>query len=204
MTRYDDPTSSNSTNTDGGATVTHPAPNVTVIREGGDLGDREPAPAGLGADAYARDRATDRGPARADDQRSIADLLKELGAESSHLVRQEVNLAKTELSEKASFYGKQGGKLAAGGAVLALGGLLLLLSLAYFVAALFSLLPITEELAIALGYIIVGSIAAAIGYSIFSSARSKLAEEPATPERTLQSLKDDKQWLTNKTSETTR
>ena len=162
----------------------------------------EPAPAGLGGERYT-DRAA---PPPADDQRGIGELLKQLGGESSHLVRQELNLAKAELAEKASFYGKNAGKVGGGLAVLAVGGLLLLFALSYFIAALvLAIFPVLGVPAcFGIGFLIVGGSAALIGYSLYAAARAKMAEEPATPERTIQSLKDDKQWLTNKTTETTR
>lgn len=49
------------------------------------------------------------------DDRSIGELFAELAQESATLVRQEVQLAKTEMSQKASRVGKDVGFLAAGG-----------------------------------------------------------------------------------------
>ena len=187
----------------------------------------KPASVGLGADGRAAVSETgdaagvyeDRaglgdgrgGPYRpaagntAADQRSIADLIKELRDEATHLLRQEVNLAKTELGEKASFFGAQAGKVAAGGAVLGVGALMLLTALACFVAWVFAAAwEFHTTSALAMGYLIVGAVIAIVGYSLYASAKSKMAEEPLAPERTLQSLKDDKQWLTNKTNDVTR
>lgn len=48
---------------------------------------------------------------------SIGELFAQLGRETSTLVRQEVALAKVELTEKASRAGKDVGRLAVGGAV---------------------------------------------------------------------------------------
>ena len=42
------------------------------------------------------------------DDRSLGELFSELAQETSTLVRQEVNLAKTEMTQKASRAGKQG------------------------------------------------------------------------------------------------
>ena len=57
---------------------------------------------------------TDRVSATASENRSITDLLKDLRDESSRLVRQEVALAKTELSEKAAKLGRNAGYMGAG------------------------------------------------------------------------------------------
>ncbi len=48
------------------------------------------------------------------DERTLGELFSELAQETSTLVRQEVNLAKTEMSQKASRVGKDVGFLAAG------------------------------------------------------------------------------------------
>src|SRR5918998_1553218 len=58
------------------------------------------------------------------DDRSLGELFTELAQETSTLVRQEVNLAKTEMSQKASTAGRHAGVLAAGGAGCGGGGLL--------------------------------------------------------------------------------
>jgi len=141
----------------------------------------------------------------ASDQRSIADLIKELRDEATHLIHQEVNLAKTELSEKASFFSRQAGKVGAGGAVLAVGSLMLLTALACLVGWIFAAAwEWHTTSALAAGYAIVGTVVAIIGYAMYQSAMIKMRREPLAPERTIQSLKDDKQWLTHKTTETTR
>ena len=64
--------------------------------------------------------------ARGDD-RSLGELFGDLARETSVLVRQEVQLAKTEMTEKATAVGKDIGFLAVGGAV-AYAGLLALIA----------------------------------------------------------------------------
>ena len=49
------------------------------------------------------------------DDRSLGELFSELAQKTTTLVRHEVNLAKVEMSEKASRAGKHVGFLAAGG-----------------------------------------------------------------------------------------
>ncbi len=212
MTRTytDDPTTRQ-----GGAVGAYTAPTGERAPEG--LGHdpmrHPPKPAGVGlgpgnepaiGERFATDgRTSAERPAA--DQRSIAELIKELRDEAIHLIRQELNLAKTEVSEKASFFGKQAGKVGAGGAVLAVGALMLLTALACLIAWIFAAAwEWHTTSALAAGYAIVGTVIAIIGYSLYKSAMSRINREPAAPERTLQSLKEDKQWLTNKTTEVTR
>ena len=61
------------------------------------------------------------------DDRSLGEHFTELAQETSTLMRQQVNLAKTEMSQKASRAGRHAGILAAGGA-LAYAGLLAILA----------------------------------------------------------------------------
>lgn len=51
------------------------------------------------------------------DDRSLGDLFAELASETSQLVRQEVALAQTEITNKATRVGKQVGFLVVGGAI---------------------------------------------------------------------------------------
>ena len=177
----------------------------------GDVMQHPPKPATMGLDewnqpsGYAPRIAGDDAAGVSADQRSIADLVKELRDEGTHLLRQEVNLAKTELGEKASFFGKQAGKVGAGGATLAIGGLMLLTAVACLVAWIFAAAwEWHTTSALAAGYAIVGTVIAIIGYAMYRSAMNRMSDETLAPERTIQSLKEDKQWLTHKTTQTTR
>src|SRR5438045_2951539 len=67
------------------------------------------------------------GPASKED-RSLGELFSELSRETSTLVRQEVDLAKTELTHKATEVGKDIGFLAAG-ALVAYAGFLTLVAM---------------------------------------------------------------------------
>jgi len=151
------------------------------------------------ADVGVGSTTTTSSTASAPRDRSIADLLKELRDESSTLLRQEVALAKTEMTEKASAYGKNTASIATGGAVAYAGALLLLAG-------------ITVALALALhrmglgvhGWwvapLIVGGTVAAIGYSMINKGVAAMKRTSPVPEETVQSLQEDKQWLANKVS----
>lgn len=172
----------------------------------------KPATVGLGPDNERADRigldpAGHEVPAGGADGTGITKLIKDLRDESIHLLRQEVNLAKTEIQEKADFFAKQGGKLVTGLLILAIGGLGLLSAASFLLGALIDHLvgdSLNASAANGLGFLIVGTIAAIIGYTMYAASKKRLAEESLTPQRTLQSLKDDKQWLSNKTNEVTR
>jgi len=133
------------------------------------------------------------------DERSIGQLLKELTQESSTLLKQEVDLAKTEMSEKASRVGVNLGAVAVGGAVALLGAIGLLLFAVNALASLLSQL-MSPGVAVWLAPLIVGGILAGIGYSLIKKALETLKHESLTPKRTTQSLQENKAWLKQKIS----
>lgn len=134
---------------------------------------------------------------RHDRDRSIGSLIQELRDESSKLLQQEVALAKTELSEKAGIYARNAAAVAAGGAVAHAGGMVLLFGLT--IALYFGLtgLGLSHTLAGILAFAGVGSIGALIGYSMIKKGLTRIKNESPVPQQTVQSLKEDKQWLTN-------
>jgi uncharacterized membrane protein YqjE len=119
------------------------------------------------------------------DDRSLGDLLKELTSELQHLVRAEVQLAKTELQDearRAADAGKQLG-VAAGAAVMAL--LLLSFAVAWGLA---------EVMAPGLAFLIVGAVYGIVAVVTFQQARQRLAHLHPVPEETVETLKEDLQW----------
>ena len=133
------------------------------------------------------------------DDRSIGQLLKELTQESSTLLKQEVNLAKTEMSEKASRVGTNLGHVAVGGAVAFLGAIALLLFAVYGLTSLLDqFLPL--GVAVWLAPLIIGAILAGVGYSMIKKSLETLKRESVAPEKTTQSLQENKEWLKEKIS----
>ena len=136
------------------------------------------------------------------EDRSLADLIKELRDESSTLVRQEIALAKTEIGEKVSTFGRNAAYAAAGAAVLLIGGIFLLLAVANVVSGIvFHLAPsLGSWVSGAIGYAIVGLVIAIVGYAFYQKGVSTLKTETPVPEKTVASLQENKEWLKNKTS----
>jgi hypothetical protein len=138
-------------------------------------------------------------PGERKEERSIGQLLKELTQESSTLLKQEVNLAKTEMSEKASRIGANLGEVAVGGAVALLGAIALLLAAVYGLTSILNNF-MDQEVAVWLAPLIVGGILAAVGYSLIKKALATLKQESITPQKTTQSLQENKEWLKEKIS----
>jgi xanthine/uracil permease len=125
------------------------------------------------------------------DDRSLGELFAELAQETSTLVRQEVNLAKTEMSQKASRAGKHAGILAAGGAVAYAG---LLAILAAVIVLLDNVMPLW------LSALLVGLVVAAVGYVLVRRALDALKREDFAPRETMETLKEDQRWAKDQTT----
>jgi putative superfamily III holin-X len=130
----------------------------------------------------------------AQQERSLGQLLKDLTQETSTLFRQEVDLVKTEMSEKAARVGAKLGEVALGGAVAYAGALALVAALCLGLVSLFSLF-MPPAVASWLAPLFVGAVLAAVGYGMFRKAMTTLKHESLTPRRTTQSLQENKEWL---------
>jgi hypothetical protein len=128
------------------------------------------------------------------EERSIGQLLKELRDETTTLLRQEVDLAKVEMSEKASRVGRNVGSLALGGGVAFLGALALLAAVVYGLTSLLDQF-MSVGVAIWLAPLLVGLVLAGIGYSLTKKALDTLRQESLAPRKTTQTLQENKEWL---------
>jgi hypothetical protein len=120
------------------------------------------------------------------EDRSLGELFAELAGDTSTLVRQEVALAKAELSQNAARVGTHVGSLAVGGAF----GYAALLALT--AAAIIGLGRVIPLWAAALA---VGAVLALIAWLLVSGALRGLRETDVVPRRTVETLKEDAQWV---------
>ena len=117
---------------------------------------------------------------------STADLVKQLTEQTSELVRKEIELAKTELSEKAKTTGKGAGLLGGAGLI----GLLAAGTLTAFVVLLLS-----KAMDSWLAALIVAVVYGAIAGVLALRGRDRVKEGmPPAPEQTVESVKEDVQW----------
>lgn len=129
---------------------------------------------------------------------SIVTLLQNLRDDTTTLLRQEVQLAKAELSDKAAHLGKNVAQLSIGGFVAYAGVIVLLLGIADLVSYFLIQAGLERDLSQWLARAIVGIVIALIGWAMFAKAKKTIAAENVTPEKTVQTLKQDKQWAQNK------
>lgn len=135
------------------------------------------------------------------DERSLGDLFSELASETSTLVRQEVALAQSEITRKATIVGTQIGFLVVGGVVGLLGVLALLAALIIGVGQLISrLLDVSPMTGAWISALVIGLIIAGIAAFLVTSALKTLRETSLAPTQTVDSLKEDAQWLKDQVS----
>jgi Putative Actinobacterial Holin-X, holin superfamily III len=116
--------------------------------------------------------------------RSIGELLGQLTQDLGLLVRQEAQLAKSEMQAKLSRVIANLVSLAAGGVVALIGALGL-------TAAIILLLVDPVGLAPWLAALLVGGALAAVGFGMLRGGLRALKEIDPTPRRTVESIKDD-------------
>jgi hypothetical protein len=119
-------------------------------------------------------------------ERSLGELFGKLSNETSTLIRQEMELARAELTEKGKEAGKGAGLFGGAGAVGLLGagaltaGVILLLDLA---------------IAAWLAAIIVGLVYVAVAAFLGLKGRDRIqAATPPVPEQTVDTVKEDVEW----------
>jgi hypothetical protein len=121
---------------------------------------------------------------------SVGELIGNISDDLSRLFRQEVELAKAELKQEAAKAGKAAGML--GGAGFA--GYLAVVLLSF--ALVFALGNVMD-----LGWaaLIVAAIWGVIGAVLYANGRKKLKTVDPVPHRTVDTIKEDAQWMKNPT-----
>lgn len=129
---------------------------------------------------------------------SLAELLRDLREEGTTLLRQEVDLAKSEMSEKADQLTSNGVKIGIGAGVAGAGLLILLIGISYLMSHMYLALGLSAEVSAWLGPVTVGLLTALIGWGLIAKARSGLKSAEFAPKQTLGSLRDTKAWAQRK------
>lgn len=120
-------------------------------------------------------------------ERSIGELFGQLSQDMTLLVRQEIQLARTEMSDKISRLTSNLISVGAGGFVAYLGGLAL-------VAAVILALRDLANISLAVSALIVGAVLAIIGWVMLQRGLKEMKRVDLAPRRTVETLKDDVQW----------
>jgi uncharacterized membrane protein YqjE len=122
---------------------------------------------------------------------ALGDLFRQLAQDSATLVRQEMALAKAELRENVKSVARDTAKIAVGAVLASVGALVMV---AFLVLLLGDVIGKYWA-----GALIVGVLFVAIGGFLAMGAVKRLKADSLAPEQTLQTLKEDKQWLQSET-----
>ena len=123
---------------------------------------------------------------RSMDNRPLGDLFGDLATEMSNLVRQEVALAKIEVSQKAKYVGKNVGYLVVGGAIAHAAMLAVIAAIIMLLAKVMPNWGAT---------LVVGILVAGIAWLLIGKALSALQQTEITPRETVETLKEDATWM---------
>jgi uncharacterized membrane protein YqjE len=132
------------------------------------------------------------GPDQSDvEGRSVGDLVGELTSDLSRLMRQELELARTEIRAEAVKAGRAGGMLGGAGALAHLTLMFLALALMWALGNV-----------IDLGWaaLVVGALLAVGAAALFAVGRRRLRAVNPTPERTVETVKEDVRWARTRNS----
>ena len=121
------------------------------------------------------------------EDRSIGELFGQLTQDLTLLFRQEIQLARAEMTEKISHVTANLVSVVAGGFVAYVGALAL-------VAALILGLHEIADISPWVSALIVGALFAISGYVMLNRGLKELKRVDLAPRRTVESLKDDVQW----------
>lgn len=122
----------------------------------------------------------------AKEDRSLGELFSGLTTEAATLIRQEIALAQTEMTQKATKLGTNVGFLVVGGAI---GYAALLAILAAVIIGLANVLPLWGAA------LLVGVVVGIIAAILISMALKNLKNTDLKPKETIASVKEDAKWL---------
>ena len=119
-------------------------------------------------------------------EKPLGELFSDLASEMSNLVRQEVNLAKVEVGQKAKHVGRNIGYLVVGGAI----------AYAALLAVIAAIILLLDNVMPSWGAsLLVGVVVAGIGWLLIGKAVSALQQTDVTPRETVETLKEDAAWV---------
>lgn len=131
---------------------------------------------------------------------SITDLIRQLRDHTSLLVRQEIALAKAELAQSAKQLARGSAVASAGGVFTYTGAIFMLAALTIGFAVGLSALGVPAAHAAWISPLIVGAILATGGWYMVQRGRHMIEETGLSPDKTIETVRENKQWIQNKVS----
>jgi uncharacterized membrane protein YqjE len=108
-----------------------------------------------------------------------------------------LSLLKVEIREEANEYARDGMMIGVGGIIAAIGFALLNVALAFGISTLFANADLSQAAKYAIGFVAAGVLYLIVGAIMISTMKKRLAKQSLVPDRTVEELRKDKQWLKN-------
>lgn len=128
---------------------------------------------------------------------SLPTLFSRLGDDVMQLLDTKLSLLKVEIKEEANAYARGGIMIGVGGIIAAIGFALLNVALAFGISTLFAETNFSQPARYAIGFVTAGLLYLIVGTILISAMKKKLAKQTLVPDRTVEELRKDKQWLKN-------
>ncbi len=128
---------------------------------------------------------------------SLPNLFGRLGDDVMQLFNSQLALFKVEIKEEANAYARGAAMIAFGAAVAVVGFAILNVAVAFAVSTLFAQANFSQPASYALGFLVTGGFYLIVGAIVVLVMKSRLARHDLVPQRTIQELRKDKQWLKN-------
>lgn len=144
-------------------------------------------------------RADESAPevARRPDTEGLPTLVSRLGEDVMELFKSQLELFKVEVKEEVSTYTRNITIIAIGGVIATIGFALLNVAIAFAVSTLFAQAAFSQPASYALGFIVTGAFYILVGGLVVLVMKNRLAKHNPMPEKTVEELRKDKQWLKN-------
>ena len=131
------------------------------------------------------------------DNESLPNLFGRLGDDVMQLFNSQLALFKVEIKEEASIYARNVTMIAIGAVIATVGFALLNVAIAFAVSTLFAKANFSQPASYALGFVVTGGFYVLVGAIVVMLMKNRLAKHDLVPQRTVQELRKDKQWLKN-------
>jgi uncharacterized membrane protein YqjE len=131
------------------------------------------------------------------DTEGLPNLFSRLADDVMELVNSQLALFKVEIKEEASAYARGAAMIAFGAAIATVGFALLNVAIAFAVSTLFAQANFSQPASYALGFLVTGGFYVLVGAIVVFAMKNRLSRRNPMPQRTVQELRKDKQWLKN-------
>jgi len=128
---------------------------------------------------------------------SFTTLLSRLGDDVMDLVNSQFALFKVEIKEEVNAYARGAAMIGVGAVITIIGFALVNVAIAFGVSTLFARAEFSQPASYALGFVVTGAFYLLVGAILVLAIKSRLAKQALVPERTVEELRKDKEWLKN-------